>query len=85
MGRIVPVGREEANVSEPMQADLHLWLEEVDGERALAWVESENETTFAELQADPRYERIRGAALELLDADDRIRLVEVLADSTPLQ
>jgi hypothetical protein len=30
--------------------DPHLWLEEVEGERALAWARKQNERTLAELQ-----------------------------------
>lgn len=52
--------------------DSFLWLEEVDGERALAWVEARNRETLGELESDPRYAPLYRSALEQLTADDRI-------------
>lgn len=54
------------------EQDPHLWLEEVEGERALDWVRRQNERTLAELQGDPRYAGFEAAALEVLTAQDRI-------------
>jgi prolyl oligopeptidase len=52
-------------------ADEFLWLEEVWGERAIAWVNGQNEKTLAVLKADPRYEPFRKEALTILTAQDR--------------
>jgi prolyl oligopeptidase len=52
-------------------ADEFLWLEEVWGERAIAWVNGQNEKTLAVLKADPRYEPFRKEALAILTAQDR--------------
>ena len=52
--------------------DPHLWLEEVEGERALAWARMQNERTLAELQADPRFERFQADARRILESRDRI-------------
>ncbi len=52
--------------------DPYLWLEEVEGEDALAWVRSQNERTLAELQADPRYAGFEAAALDALNSKERI-------------
>jgi prolyl oligopeptidase len=52
--------------------DPHLWLEEVEGERALAWARKQNERTLAELQADPRFERFQADARRVLESRDRI-------------
>ena len=49
-----------------------LWLEEVEGERALAWVRGENERTLADLEADPRYAGNEAAAMTILTSDERI-------------
>ena len=54
------------------EQDPHLWLEEVEGERALDWVRRQNERTLPALQADPRYAGFEAAALEVLTSDDRI-------------
>ncbi|MGA1344000.1 MAG: S9 family peptidase, partial [Hyphomonas sp.] len=53
-------------------ADAHLWLEEVEGEEALAWVTAQNTRTLAELEADPRYAGFEAAALEVLNSSERI-------------
>ena len=52
--------------------DPHLWLEDVEGDDALAWVRSQNERTLSELQADGRYPGFEAAALEVLTSNDRI-------------
>ena len=36
--------------------DPFLWLEEVEGEAALAWVRGQNARTLAALEGDPRYD-----------------------------
>ena len=56
--------------------DPFTWLEEIQGERALAWARHENERTLGELQADPRYQRFYDRALEILQARDRIPAVQ---------
>jgi prolyl oligopeptidase len=38
--------------------DPYLWLEDVDGERAMSWVHAENAKTVAVLEADARYETL---------------------------
>ena len=38
--------------------DPYLWLEEVEGERALAWVREQNERSLAVLESDPRFAAI---------------------------
>jgi prolyl oligopeptidase len=57
--------------------DPFLWLEEIEGERALAWARKENERSLGELQADPRYARFEAGALEILQAKDRIPFVSI--------
>ncbi len=57
------------------QEDPNQFLEEIQGERALAWARAENERTLAELQGDPRYQTMYNQALEILQARDRIPAV----------
>ncbi len=57
--------------------DPFLWLEEVEGPRALAWVQAENEKTLGLLQSDPRYDRFYRDALTILQAKDRIPSVSL--------
>jgi len=52
--------------------DPYLWLEEVEGERALAWVETQNARSLGTLQGDPRYAGLHDEALALVQARDRI-------------
>jgi prolyl oligopeptidase len=52
--------------------DPYLWLEEVEGERAMAWVNEHNTRSLGVLQGDPRYEGLHDQALALVQARDRI-------------
>ena len=53
-------------------ADPYLWLEDVDGEEAIAWVKEQNSKATAELAASPAYQPIYDRALAILDSRDRI-------------
>ena len=52
--------------------DPFLWLEDLQGARALAWVKAENAKTLGVLQKDPRFERFNAEALTIGEAEDRI-------------
>lgn len=52
--------------------DPHLWLEEVDGERALDWVKARNAESEALITTDPSFEVQRQRILEILDDTRRI-------------
>src|SRR3954464_10981778 len=54
--------------------DPWLWLEEVEGERALAWVGTQNAATLAHL-ADARFESYRAAVKAALDRPDKLPFV----------
>ncbi len=56
------------------------WLEEVEGERALEWVEAISARTLSEFEASPAYERYQSAVLEILEADDRIAFGVIRGD-----
>ena len=56
----------------PILDDPYLWLEEVEGERALEWVHARNKECFDELEADERYGVFLSQAEKLLNAKDRI-------------
>jgi prolyl oligopeptidase len=57
-----------------MTDDPYLWLEDVDGPEALAWVKEHNEPTVARLSGE-RFEQLRADALDVFDADTRIPIV----------
>ncbi|MFN3932297.1 MAG: prolyl oligopeptidase family serine peptidase [Brevundimonas sp.] len=52
--------------------DPYLWLEEIDGERAMAWVEQHNDHSLGVLRGDPRFEALHQQALEIVQSRDRI-------------
>ncbi len=54
------------------QDDPFLWLEDVEGDAALAWVRGQNARTVALLEADPRYRQLYDTALNIITAEDRI-------------
>ncbi len=49
-----------------------LWLEEIEGEKALTWVRAQNKATLDELAKDPLYEEFKQQAYDILTASDRI-------------
>ncbi|MFE5731896.1 prolyl oligopeptidase family protein [Streptomyces sp. NPDC056528] len=52
--------------------DPYLWLEEVSGDAALAWVAERNAETAEALAADPGFLPLKERLREVLDASDRI-------------
>ena len=54
------------------ETDPFLWLEDVEGDKALAWVRAQNERSLKLLQADARYNDLHVKALAILEAKDRI-------------
>jgi prolyl oligopeptidase len=64
----------------PAPNDPYLWLEDVTGEKALAWVKEQNALSVAELAASDAFKSLDGRFLEILDSDARIPYVERLGD-----
>jgi prolyl oligopeptidase len=60
----------------PEPPDPYLWLEEVDGKRALAWVREQNAATLRRLAANPLYPQMLDQARAVLDSSSRIPAVE---------
>jgi len=60
--------------------DPFLWLEDVEGDKALDWVRVQNARSLAELEADPRYQGLYDTALQIITAEDRIPYVSFRAD-----
>ncbi|HEX5004467.1 MAG TPA: prolyl oligopeptidase family serine peptidase [Gemmatimonadales bacterium] len=59
--------RAAADTSDPF-----VWLEELNGPRALDWVKAENARTLAVLQEDPHFQRLYDQAVAIGEAEDRI-------------
>jgi prolyl oligopeptidase len=75
-----PASQAEASLPAHDAEDPFLWLEEVEGERALSWVRAQNEATEAELTASPVYRPIFDRTLEILDSRDRIAFPSIMGD-----
>jgi prolyl oligopeptidase len=57
-----------------MTEDPYLWLEEVEGERALTWVREQNARSLAVLEGDARFAQLHADALALANSQDRLPL-----------
>ena len=78
-----PAARQETPAVAQTTADAtdpHLWLEEVTGEEALAWVRDQNARTDAELADAPGFARLKSDILAILDSDAKIPDVEKIGD-----
>ena len=53
-------------------SEAHLYLEEVEGADALAWVRKQNERTLGVLEGDPRFKGYYDAALSISTSKERI-------------
>ncbi len=54
--------------------DPYLWLEDVEGERALTWVREQNATSLPQLENDPRFAQLHADAIALANSSDRLPL-----------
>jgi prolyl oligopeptidase len=62
-----------ARAGEP--SDPYLWLEDVTGEKSLAWVKERNAESTAELTKQPRFKEFNDRILKVLDSKDKIPFV----------
>ena len=62
----------------PGGADPFLWLEDKDGARSMAWVQSENAKTLPGLQGDPHYAALYADALKIAQAKGRIPVPSII-------
>ncbi len=63
---------EPTNDSTMSKADPYLWLEDVTGEKPLAWVEAQNEMSLGYLQSRTHYQALYDRNLTIYDSDERI-------------
>ena len=59
--------------------DPYVWLENVHGTQAIAWVKAENAKTLRVLQSDPNFSALYASALKIVQAKDRIPAPEFVA------
>jgi prolyl oligopeptidase len=62
--------------------DPYKWMEEIEGERPLAWAKAENTRSLAILQGDSRYAGLESQALAILNAKDRVPGVSFAGDGS---
>lgn len=55
--------------------DPYLWLEDVEGDQALKWVDVQNRESLARLESDKRFKKLQSDLEQVLSADDRIPLI----------
>ncbi|MEO1014105.1 MAG: prolyl oligopeptidase family serine peptidase [Pseudomonadota bacterium] len=68
-----------AAADKPAGADPFLWLEEVEGERALDWVRARNAASQSALEATPAFDAMRAEAKAILTSEARIPYGQVHA------
>jgi prolyl oligopeptidase len=54
------------------QDDRYIWLEEVEGDSAMAWVLAQNKISIDAIQAHPDFEKIKKNILDVLNSKERI-------------
>ena len=69
----------EPDSSEAVE-DPYIWLEDVEGEEALNWVEAQNEVSVGYLESLPTFDALNDRNLEILNSDDRIASPELRGD-----
>ncbi|MRG93702.1 prolyl oligopeptidase family serine peptidase [Polyangium spumosum] len=74
-----PVATEAPSASkvEPKVEDPHLWLEEVLGEKPLAWVAERNAKSKTELEAAPGFGALRDRLRKFYDSKEKIPMPQV--------
>jgi prolyl oligopeptidase len=79
-----PTANTEARtpLSELGKDDPYLWMEEIEGTRAMDWAKAQNARTLPVLQGDARYATLESQALAILNAKDRIPGVSFAGDGT---
>jgi prolyl oligopeptidase len=60
--------------------DPYIWLEEVEGERALDWAKERSSAALDELGRHPMFEPVFQETLEILNSDDRIEYPSIVGD-----
>ncbi len=61
-----------ASMTTMLNRDPYLWMEDVEGERALAWVRAENARSLTQLEGDARYPQLLADALAIANSADRL-------------
>jgi len=61
--------------------DKYQWLEDVSGDRAMAWVRAHNEASAKVLENDPHFAALEAAALKVLESPERLAIPQLKGDN----
>jgi len=67
LGALLPISLVASDAADP-----YLWLEDVEGAEALAWVEQRNQESLSVLEKLPQYQRMFDQNLAVYDSQERI-------------
>jgi prolyl oligopeptidase len=67
--KAIPTRAQQSSTEQP---DKYTWLEDIHGERQLAWVKAENERTAAVLEQDSHFAPLEAEALKVRESPDRL-------------
>ncbi len=65
----IPARAQQSTTEQP---DKYTWLEDIHGEKQMAWVKAENERTAAVLEKDPHFAPLEAEALKVRESPDRL-------------
>ena len=65
-------GTDEPRTAYDFSKDNYTWLEDVEGEKVLDWVEAQNVESLGYLESLPVYQPLRERNLEIYNSDERI-------------
>ena len=60
--------------------DNYLWMEEVEGEKALSWVKEQNKVTFGHFASSTKFEAVRDEMVSLMSDKERIPYPRIRGD-----
>ncbi len=60
--------------------DPFIWLEDVQAEKSMEWVKSQNEISESELSKSPFYKELHQQALEVINSKDKIKYATIRGD-----
>ncbi len=71
-GQAIAAPQSQETTMSQAPADPHQWLEDVGGEKQLAWVRERNAKAEAELASTPEFKKLEAEILAILDSDAKI-------------
>jgi prolyl oligopeptidase len=77
-----PAAEARTPLSELGKNDPYLWMEEIEGTRAMDWAKAQNAKSLPVLQGDARYADLEAKALAILNAKDRVPGVSFAGDGS---